>query len=446
MTYEQQLAAINATIAAKQKELGDIMTKSATEKRTLNDSEESLAKAAEDAIAKLEKNAERVQKLIEAQQKAKQTTTPVAGNTAEESQATAEGEKDPVKAAKQVTVTPNLDKGIGFAKAMRARVASQLENKKGNHVSALDIAKSRNEPEQVIQFLQKDAVIGRTTASEYEPLIQEEQLTNEFVELLRARTVFDKLTGFRNVPFNTRMVSQLTGSTAGWVGEGGVKPVTNPSYGTINISEHKLAAISVFTDEFLRNSKPKADRLFLEDLIIACAELIDSTFLSAQAGSTTTPAGILNGVTAITATGTEAEQYRADIQALAKQFLIANKSLSGAQLIMSEEKAFDMAGAIDAMGNTVFPGMDAQINSKAFKGINVIESESAGNRIIMIKPSEILLADDGRVDVSYSDQATIVNGAETLNLWQQNMSAVRVERFITWEKRRDTAVSVLEYA
>ena len=63
----------------------------------------------------------------------------------------------------------------------------------------------------------------------------------------------------------------------------------------------------------------------------------------------------------------------------------------------------------------------------------------------MIKPSEILLADDGRVDVSYSDQATIVNGAESINLWQQNMSAVRVERFISWAKRRTSAVSFIQY-
>lgn len=444
MTYEQQLAAIKATIAAKQKELGGVMTKSASEKRTLNDQEEAQAKAVEGDIAKLEKNAERVERLIAAQQKAvADDATPVAGETAEESQATADGAQDPVKTAKKVSVKSNLDEGIGFAKAMRARVLSQKEFKAGNAVSALDIAKSRNEPEQVIQYLEK-ATVGRTTESTMEALVDPANLAGEFVELLRARTVFDKLTGFRNVPFNTRMANQLTGGIAEWVGEGAKKPVTNPTFGSIKIDEHKLAAISIFTDEFLRNSSPKADSVFLEDLLAACATLIDTTFLSSQAGDQTTPGGVLNGVTGIKSTGKTPEAYKADLRALITKFLVANKSLAGSQLIMSEVLAYELADMSDALGNEMFKGMDSAIGAKAFKGINVIESEAAVDKIVLIKPSEILLADDGRVEVSYSDQATLDNGGTPINLWQENMNAIRVERFITWAKRRADAVAYLD--
>lgn len=446
MNWAEQRAQLLATIKSKKGKMAGIMTKSGAEKRTLNDAEESDVEAIEADLVKLAKNLTRIDNLIadEKAEKAK-SATPVAGATAEEADATAEGEADPVKAAKRVAVKSNLDGGIGFAKAMRARVAAQLERKNGNDVSALDVAKSRNEPEQVIRFLQKDAIVGRTDATEMEALIQEDNLSNEFIELLRERTVFDKLNGFREVPFNTKMVNQLTGGVAAWVGEGEVKPTTNPSFGTVKIDEHKLAAISIFTDEFLRNSKPKADSVFLEDLLAACAELIDGTFLSAAAGDDNKPAGILNGVTGLVATGVTGDTYRADLKSLAIQFLLGNKSLTGAQIIMSEVTAYELADVVDALGNTMFRGMDAQINSKAFKGINVVESEAADGKIIMIKPSEILLADDGRVDVSYSDQATIQNGDTTINLWQQNMSAVRVERFISWAKRRESAVSFIQY-
>ena len=111
---------------------------------------------------------------------------------------------------------------------------------------------------------------------------------------------------------------------------------------------------------------------------------------------------------------------------------------------MSEVLAYELADMSDALGNEMFRGMDAGIGAKAFKGINVIESEAAVDKIILVKPSEILLADDGQVDVSYSDQATIDNGGTPINLWQQNMNAIRVERFITWAKRRDNAVSFLD--
>ena len=447
MNWAEQRAQLLATIKSKKGKIAGIMTKSGAEKRTLNDAEEADVAAIEADLAKLEKNLTRIDRLIadEDAEKAK-SATPVAGESEEEAAASAEGEADPVKAAKRVTIKSNLGEGIGFAKAMRARVAAQLERKNGSNVSAEDIAKSRNEPEQVIRFLQKDAIVGRTDAAEMLALVEQDNLSNEFIELLRERTVFDKLNGFREVPFNTKMVNQLTGGVAEWVGEGAVKPTTNPTFGTVKIDEHKLAAISIFTDEFLRNSKPKADSVFLEDLLAACAELIDGTFLSNVAGTDVTPAGILNGVTGIAATGQTGDAYRADLKALAVEFLTGNKSLTGAQIIMSEVMAYELADLVDALGNTMFRGMDAQIGSKAFKGINVVESEAADGKIIMIKPSEILLADDGRVDVSYSDQATIVNGAESINLWQQNMSAVRVERFITWAKRRDSAVSFLDYS
>ena len=60
--------------------------------------------------------------------------------------------------------------------------------------------------------------------------------------------------------------------------------------------------------------------------------------------------------------------------------------------------------------------------------------------------NEILLAQDGGVDVSYSDQATLVDGATTHHLWQENKFAVRVEKFITWAKRRPIAAAFLDYA
>ena len=83
---------------------------------------------------------------------------------------------------------------------------------------------------------------------------------------------------------------------------------------------------------------------------------------------------------------------------------------------------------------------------RTLMGIPVITSETVGKKIILVKTSEILLAQDGGVDVSYSDQATLVDGATTHNLWQENKFAVRVEKFITWAKRRPIAASVLTYA
>ncbi len=445
MTWEQQRAQILATIKSKKGKIGGIITKASNEKRSTDDDEDAEIKAVEDDIARLDANLARINGFIADVAVAADTATLVAGESEEEAGKSADGDPDPVSAAKGIaTVKSNLKPGVGFAKAMRARVASQLELKKGNNVTALDIAKSRNEPEQVIRFLEK-AVVMSTTEPQVEALLKQDNLDGEFIELLRARTIFDKLTGFRDVPFNVAMASQLTGSTAYWVGESQPKPTTDASFGTVKIGEHKLAAIEVFTDEFLRNAKPKSDDIFLEDLLQGMAAKLDGTFLSADAGDANKPAGILNGVTGIVSTGMTADTFDADIEALVTQFLIGNKSLAGAQFIMTEIMAYKFAKLRDALGSKYYPDMQGAVNEKSLEGVGVIESESAEKKITLIKPSEILLADDGDVDVSYSDQATIVNGADTINLWQQNMSAVRVERYISWAKRRVTAASFIQY-
>ena len=77
----------------------------------------------------------------------------------------------------------------------------------------------------------------------------------------------------------------------------------------------------------------------------------------------------------------------------------------------------------------------------------MITSETVGEKIGLIKTSEILLAQDGGVDVSYSDQATLENSdGSIINLWQENKFAVRVEKFITWNKRRPIAAAWIDYS
>ena len=112
---------------------------------------------------------------------------------------------------------------------------------------------------------------------------------------------------------------------------------------------------------------------------------------------------------------------------------------------MSETRAAQISLLRDALGNIYFQGM-ALRGTRTLMGIPVITSQAVGNKIILVKTSEILLAQDGGVDVSYSDQATLVDGATTHHLWQENKFAVRVEKFITWAKRRPIAAAYLDYA
>ncbi|WP_046205825.1 phage major capsid protein [Acinetobacter radioresistens] len=429
-------------LAAKNLELQGHMTKSLDAGQTPDEEAEKSIQAVEAEIEQIEKNITRVKKQIAAAEAAAKTATPVDGESEEGAKKSAEGDPDPGKKTK-VEIVP-LAKGVGFAQYARAKILSQLAAKEGNYKSALEIAKERGFGDEVQDLVTK-ATLGTTTDAGFAAsLVTENRLVGEFVDMLRAATVFDQLAGFRNVPFNSKIPSQLTGGQAQWVGEGAPKPLTNPTYGEVEIKEHKLAAITVYTQELMRRSDPAVDVLVRDDLIEASKTLIDNTFLDAGAATAVRPAGLLNGITATANTGTTAENYEADLLALVNSFVTANLSLDGAYFIMSETRAAQISLLRDALGRSYFEGM-ALRGTRTLMGIPVITSQTVGNKIILVKTSEILLAQDGGVDVSYSDQATLVDGGTTHHLWQENKFAVRVEKFITWAKRRPIAAAFLDY-
>lgn len=435
------LKQLRDALAQKNAEKQGIVTKALDAGQTPNEEEEKQIDGIDAEIATLEKNIARVKEMIAQGEKAATTATPVAGQNPQEAQNAANGNPNPTE---QIVVKSNLPKGMPFAQFARAKMLACHEQKKGTLLTVIDAAKQLGYGEDVVQYVEK-ATLGTTTDAGFAaPLVHRDTYTGDFIELLRNATIFDKLKGYRSVPFNIEISGQLSGGSAQWVGEGAPKPLTNPTFGNVEVDEHKLAAITVYTQELLRRADPAIDRLVLDDLIEASKVLIDTTFLGSQAETSTTPIGILNGVTAITPSGTTAAQIEADLMKLITAFVTANLSTDNSYFLMSETRAMQYALLRDALGNTYFNGMNFT-GSRSLLGIPVVTSQVVGDKVILVKMSELLVAEDGGVDVAYSDQATLVDGSTTHNLWQENKFAIRVEKFITWAKRRAIAAAYIDY-
>lgn len=442
-----QLAAVMATLAAKQKNMATIMTKAHDEKRTPNDTEEAEIQVIEGEMAKLEKNAERLRGLIKATENAENTLTPVAGDNPEQAGASADGEKEPQNAGKNVTVTEQkLAPGIGFVQMAKAKALSAKLATQGSYVSAVEIAKSSGMHPKVVEELEKAVQVMDTTNSGV--LVPTTPLTDEFVELLRADTIVDKLASkMRKADFNSTIAGMATGATSQWVGEGEAKPVTNATYNSVTLKRHKVAGISVLTEELSRFNLFKADQRILADLIESNRMLIDLTFIDDQAQNERRPAGSLNGATITDVAASDATTIKAALAGLRRQFISDNLSLSDAAYIMSETRANEWAELETPLGAPVFPGLQADKGQKTINGIPVIESESAGTIVELVKASEFYLADEGQVEVAYSKDATItMPDGKLVHLFQENKEAIRAERFITWAKRRQKVAAALRFA
>lgn len=455
MNFAEQIGAFETKRAALVAANTAIMEKAAGEGATLDAAQKEQFDGNEADVAEIDDHLKRLRSMEKASAAA---AKPVAGRTAEEGSAARAGQRIEVKGV-------NLPKGTAFT-----RYAMALGRSKGNLMQAAEIAKGWHDSTPEVETVLKAAVAAGTTTDTTwaKPLVEYSNMAGEFAELLRPATIIGRIPGLRRVPFNIKIPRQTAGSTVGWVGEGKPKPVSALAFDQITLGMAKTAGIVVITDELARSSSPAAEEVVRQDLIDQTAQFLDRQFVdpTVAANSGVSPASITNGVTAITASGIDADAFRVDAQALMAAFITANMSLAGAVWIMTETQALGLSLMLNPLGQPEFPGMTS-IGGGTLMGLPVITSENipaqaavtgppaipAGSRIILAKASEILLADDGQTMLDASTEASLqMDSAPTdppaaatvfMSLWQMNMVGIRAERYINWGKRRPGAVQYI---
>jgi len=351
-------------------------------------------------------------------------------------------EKDPEK------------KGIGVARMVIALVQAR-----GNHYQAADLARQhyRDMPE-VALALRAAVDAGDTTtsgwASQLVPAAQ--QMQGEFIDMLRPATLIGRIPGLRRVPFNIAVPLQSGGGTYGWVGEAKPKPVTSAAFQSATLRWAKAAGIVVITRELARFSSPSAETIIRNELIRGTAQFLDGQFIDdAVAATNDNPASILNGIVGGAPSGTTAEAFRYDLSVLVGAFIAANQDPTSAVLLMSATTAMNLALMRNALGNREFP--DITVRGGSVDGIPAVVSETVGTRLALINANDILVADDGVINIDVSEQASVemsttpVSGEESpidgqvfKSLWQNNLVGLRVETFMTWRRARTSSVAWLD--
>ena len=414
-TIAEQLSAFEAKRAAKFARNEELMNKAAAESETLDTAESEEYDTNDKEIQQIDEHLKRLNGLQKMNiQKAKPAVEP---------------QTDPHVISfpgqgRVISVKANAPKGSGFT-----RLAMALAYGKGDTMKSMQRAQAWQadmpELQSIIQAgvgnlmeVQKAAVGAGTTtdATWASPLVAYNVLASEFIELLRPATIIGKITNLRRVPFNIQMSATTTGTTVGWVGEAAPKPVTKMDFALVTLRWAKAAGIVVLTDELVRFSNPAAESVVRQDMIDAMTQFLDRQFVDPTVAEVVnvSPASITNGVTAITATGTNEAAFRADMKTLFNTFLIANVSTSGGVWIMTQQQALALSLIVNALGQPSFPTINGE--GGTLMGYPVIASEGVpatggspadGYPIIFAKAPEIMLADDGQTVIDASNQASV---------------------------------------
>ncbi|MBN8292827.1 phage major capsid protein [Rhodobacter sp. NTK016B] len=455
-TYAEQIAAYEATRAAKAAELKSLMDKSAEGGETLDADDQDTFDTLESEIEAIDKHLSRLRK-VKAMDEA--TAKPVNGEgkaaAAQSRATTVAAQPMPVKSAP----------GVEFARLARAKALGYLD-----HEKPLEIAKrlyGDNSP--VVGVLTKANVVAGSSVSgtwAADLVGAETGVFADFVEYLRPLTIVGQfgtgsIPSLRNIPFRTPLISQTGGGTGYWVGEGKPKPLTAFDFDRTTLDELKAAAIAVVTEELLRKSSPAADMVLRDSLAAAVRARIDVTFIdpSIAASAGVSPASITNGVSAIASTGNDADAIREDVRQIMATFIAANNAPTTGVWIMSSTTALGLSLLLNPLGQPEFPGIT--MAGGTFMGMPVIVSEyvpsvSAGSFVVLANASDIYFGDEGGMMIDVSREASLqmldnpTNDVTTptatsmVSMWQTNSVAFRAERILNWKKRRASAVAVLD--
>ena len=234
-------------------------------------------------------------------------------------------------------------------------------------------------------------------------------------------------------------IQTITGEpVADWVAETAAKPVSEHTFGKKVIRPFKLAVIEAFSDEF-RRDKAALYNECIRRLPYALSKKFDATVMGTTApGTGFDVLGSCSKVSLIPAQN--ATVY--------DQFLAVDAAISAADGVMSgialapQGKSI-VLGAVDGVGHPLFtPGVGSGTVGNILgaavqvrKGVYVAGTAGTPGvpAIVGIAGafSDAIFGTVEGIQMSISDQATLAVGsgqsASSLNLWQNNMFAVRAE-------------------
>lgn len=441
-TLADQIRDLENTRAAKAARMEEVCNKSIEAGRSMDESEAEEFDTLEGEVKQLDADLVRLNKM---EKMLAATAKPVQQEA-----------RDKEKSFRGPAIIPKRDKdpdfeGQNYTRIVIAKTLGHLEQK--NPIAIAQQRWGKTNPHLVDVIKADVAGHGSGTGEAGAELVSQDSYAGDFQEFLYARTVYNQLP-LREVPANITIKGQDGAATGYWVGESKTVPVSKADFNDVTLSPLKVAALAVISKELMRDSSPSAEMLVRDALVEAAAQRIDQTFISTNAAvSGSTPAGILNNISATLSAGTDGDAVRNDIKEMLYRFITAKNS-GGLYHVMNPMLATSLQLLRNALDQMDFP--DVNENGGTILGRPVVTGDNVNsNYHIMLKPSDIYRIGMGSMETYVSDQASIEMannpGQDTdtptaatgkvVSMFQTESVAIKVVQSMNFARRRDSAVA-----
>ena len=259
------------------------------------------------------------------------------------------------------------------------------------------------------------------------------EISSEILQKTVGESVVMRLARQIALPGRGTQIPVITGDpTAAWVSETGAKAVSNPSISKKVMQAHKLAVIVPFSNEFRRDAAALYDAL-VQRLPGALAKEFDKTvFFGPASGSLAN----FDNFSAVTAQSLSSSVY-GGLVAADGDIAEAGGVMNG--IVLSPQGKSVLLGALDGENRPLFNavtengisrvlGADTYVTASAYKAGT---AGTGGDPDIIGFAGDWSKALYGTVEgvrIDYSSDATLtLANSSTINLFQNNMFAVRAE-------------------
>jgi HK97 family phage prohead protease/HK97 family phage major capsid protein len=257
-----------------------------------------------------------------------------------------------------------------------------------------------------------------------------------------------------NIPTRSRTPS-IAGS---FVGEGQAIPVRQGAFTTQALTPKKMAVITTWTREMDEHSIPAIEGILRDAIQVDTSVAVDSVLIDANPATLIRPAGLLNGVAAITAaTGGGLAALIGDIKAMIGALTVSTYGNVRTPVWLMNPTDMLSAGLASAVNTGIFP-FAAQIAANTLANIPIIDSATIpAKTMVLIDAEDFVVADGGAPRFEISDQATLhmedtapldlVSGSPGTvaspqrSLFQTDSLALRMVMPLNWLQRRPGTVA-----
>ena len=212
---------------------------------------------------------------------------------------------------------------------------------------------------------------------------------------------------------------------AAWVGETAAKPVANPTLATKVMEPYKLAVIVPFSNEFRRDAAALYDEL-VRRLPLALAQKFDATVV----GAVQAPGSNFDTFAAATAQDITNPNTYSSLVAADADIATHGGIMNG--IALSPQGKSVLLGAVDGDSRPLFINNVSEGAVPMVLGAKTVMNKGVydgTNHVVGIAGdwSQAMYGTVEGVVIDYSSDATLTSGNTTINLFQQNMFAVRAE-------------------